>query len=110
MSNYDKDKNTNLDIINNYTICPIQCNFELFCNQVFNPDNPINEEIYEYKENEDQFTIKNNSFSFSSEKDLIQTLQNNERSKSAIIIKSNEEPIRLDSKCKSATTLKKIYI
>ena len=110
MSNYDKGKNTNHDIINNYQICSIQDSFELFYNQAFNADNPMSEGIYEYRENEEQFNIKNNSFSFSSEKELIQTLQNNERSKSAIIIKFNEEPLRLYSKCKSTTLLKKIYI
>ena len=89
-----------------FQIGPIEDNFKVLYNRIFNGDKPINDEIDDYQENEEGSNLEKNIISFSP----IVGFQNYERSKSVTLIKSNYDLLRKSSKWKSSIVLKKINL
>lgn len=83
-----------------FQIGPIEDNFKVLYNRIFNGDKPINDEMDDYQENEEGSNLEKN----------IQISQNYERSKSVTLIKSNYDLLRKSSKWKSSIVLKKINL
>ena len=93
-----------------FQIGPIEDNFKVLYNRIFNGDKPINDEVDDYQENEDGSNLEKNIISFSPIVGFEQISQNYERSKSVTLIKSNYDLLRKSSKWKSSIVLKKINL